>query len=120
MPAQFPEQCDELFGRYLNEGDLDRLAALYAPEASLVGQDGSPASGTKSIREALQGFIAQKPKITMKVTKVVRAGDNLAVLYNDWSAHVAGTEMKGKAIEVVQRQRDGTWLFLMDDPFARG
>ena len=120
MPAQSPEQCDELFGRYLNEGDLDRLAALYAPEASLIGQDGSPASGTKAIREVLQSFVAQKPKIKMKVTKVVRAGDNLAVLYNDWTAVAAGTEMKGKAIEVVQRQPDGTWSFVVDDPFARG
>ena len=120
MSAQSPEQCDELFGQYLNVGDVDRLAALYSPEASLIGQDGVPASGTRAIREALQSFIAQKPKITMKVIKIVRVGDNLAVLYNDWRAEVAGTEMKGKAIEVVERQRDGSWLFIVDDPFARG
>lgn len=50
----------------------------------------------------------------------MRAADNLAVLYNDWMAEVAGTEMKGKAVEVVQRQRDSSWLFIVDDPFARG
>lgn len=66
MPAQSPEQCDELFSQYFNVGDVDRLATLYSPEASLIGQDGVPASGTRAIREALQSFIGQKPKITMK------------------------------------------------------
>ena len=50
MAAQSPEQCDELFGQYLNVGDVDRLAALYSPEASLIGQDGVPASGTRDWR----------------------------------------------------------------------
>ncbi len=120
MPANSPERCDELFGRYLNDGNLDLLVALYEPEASLVGQDGTPTRGTAAIREALQGFIAQRPKITMKVVKVVRGGDDLAVLYNDWSAEMAGTKMNGKAIEIVRRQPDGGWLFAVDDPFARG
>jgi len=30
------------------------------------------------------------------------------------------TAMAGKAIEVVRRQADGTWRFIVDDPWARG
>jgi len=29
-------------------------------------------------------------------------------------------EQRGKAVEVVRRQADGTWRFAIDDPFARG
>ena len=66
-----------------------------------------------------------KPKVTMNVTKVVRAGDDLAVLYNEWSLTANGPDgkpiaMSGKAMEIVRRQPDGTWLFAVDDPFARG
>jgi uncharacterized protein (TIGR02246 family) len=125
MPAHTPQECDELFGRHLNAGDLDALAALYEPQASLVGQDGTVAQGSTAIREGLAGFIAMQPRITMNVTKVVRAGDDLAILYNDWSLAAKGPDgkavtMAGKAIEVVRRQRDGSWLFAVDDPFARG
>jgi len=30
-----------------------------------------------------------------------------------------GEEVKGKSMEVVRRQPDGTWLFAIDDPWAR-
>jgi ketosteroid isomerase-like protein len=57
--------------------------------------------------------------------KVVQSGDDLAMVYNDWhmSAKRADgqpVEVRGKAIEVVRRQPDGTWRFILDDPYARG
>jgi ketosteroid isomerase-like protein len=56
----------------------------------------------------------------MNVTRTARAGEDLVVLYNEWILSAGGNEMKGKAIEIVRRQPDGTWLFAIDDPFARG
>jgi ketosteroid isomerase-like protein len=57
--------------------------------------------------------------------KVVQSGDDLAMVYNDW--HMSAkrpdgqpVEASGKAIEVVRRQPDGTWRFILDDPYARG
>jgi uncharacterized protein (TIGR02246 family) len=127
MPAQTPEQCDELFGRYVNSRDLDNLVALYEAQASLMNEDGTAARGTPAIRETMQGLFAALPeaKITMNVVRVVRAGDDLAVLYNDWSAVGKTADgspfaMKHKAMEIVRRQSDGTWRFAVDDPYARG
>jgi uncharacterized protein (TIGR02246 family) len=125
MPAHTAEGCDALFAQYLNAGDLDGLVALYEPCASLVQQSGTPASGTAAIRAGLAGFVAMQPRITMNVIRVVRSGDDLAVLYNDWSLSAKGPDgnpiaLTGKAIEIVRRQKDGTWLFAVDDPFARG
>jgi uncharacterized protein (TIGR02246 family) len=101
------------------------LVSLYEPQANLLQRDGTAATGTAAIREALAGFLAMKPKIAMSVHKVVRAGDDLAVLYNDWSMSATGPDggsmsVTGKAIEIVRRQADGTWRFAVDDPFARG
>ncbi len=98
--------------------------ALYEPHATLVPQQGNPVKGKEAIRTGLAGLIALKPKITMNVFQVLQAGTDLAVLYNDWSATGTGPDgtpitMTGKAIEVVRRQPDGTWLFAVDDPFGR-
>jgi uncharacterized protein (TIGR02246 family) len=127
VPAQTPEQCDELFGRYVNSRDLDNLVALYEAQASLMNEDGTVSQGSVAIREAMQEIFAALPEgeITMNVVRVVRAGDDLAVLYNDWSlvgktADGLPVAMKHKAMEIVRRQADGTWRFAVDDPYARG
>ena len=125
MTARTPEECDAMFARYVNAGELDPLVSLYEPRGSLVQQDGTAAQGTSAIREALSGLIAMRPNITMNVRKVVRAGDDLALLYNDWSMTATGPDgnviaLSGKALEVVRRQSDQTWRFAVDDPFARG
>jgi uncharacterized protein (TIGR02246 family) len=124
MPARTPEECDHLFGEYINSGDLDRLLKLYDPAGSLVQRDGNVATGHAAIREVLGRLVAMQPKFSSKVVKVMKAGDNLAMVYSDWtmSAHRPAEgqiEVAGKAIEVIRRQSDGTWLVILDDPFGR-
>jgi len=120
------EECDALFERHMNAGDLDALVALYEANATLVGAADQPtAVGQAAIREALAPMIAAKARITMRVVRVERAGDDLALLYNDWSASATApdgrtAEMSGRAIEIIRRQPDGTWRFAIDDPYGRG
>jgi ketosteroid isomerase-like protein len=47
------------------------------------------------------------------------------MVYNDWQMSAKRpdgrpVEAAGKALEVVRRQPDGTWRFILDDPYARG
>jgi uncharacterized protein (TIGR02246 family) len=125
MSAHTPEDCDRLFAEYLNAGNLEGVVGLYEARATLVQQDGEAATGTAAIREGVAGFLAMKPQLKMNVKRVVRAGDDLAVLYNDWTMAAIGPDGKavtltGKAVEIVRRQADGSWRFAVDDPFARG
>jgi uncharacterized protein (TIGR02246 family) len=125
MTARAPEDVDRLFAENLNSGNVDGVVALYEPRATFVPQDGPPVNGAAQIRAAIASFAAMKPALAMNVTKTVRAGEDLAVLYNDWTMTIAGPdgkplEMSGRAIEIVRRQADGSWLFALDDPFARG
>lgn len=117
-----PEDCDRLFGEYASAGDLDNLLALYEPDAALIGPDRSVAVGHEQIRKVLASFAGGRVRMHMNVVKAVRAAD-LAVLTNDWRAvgrNDDGTlvELHGRAIEVVRRQADGTWRFVVDDPYA--
>jgi len=119
MPARTPEEVDALFEKYLNEGNLNALVELYEPGATLIGSPGQPASGQEAIRNVLAAFIAAKANLKLNVTQTIVAGD-IAVTYNDWGGTAAGAELSGKAMEICRRQPDGTWRFVVDDPYARG
>jgi uncharacterized protein (TIGR02246 family) len=125
MAARSPEDCDRLFSEGINAGDAAAVAALYEPGATLALEGGGIASGSSAIRGFLDVFVAMKPKLTMNVVRVLRGGDDVAVLYNDWRMTFTDSEGRqqhdaGKAIEIVRRQADGSWKFVVDDPRARG
>lgn len=116
MPASNPKECDELFARYLNSRDVDALLELYEPQASHVRPDGIVPHGRDAIRSALDEFVAMHPTLNVDVKNVVRAGDDLAVVYDDWTLAATGpngepVDMSGKGVHIVRRQPDGAWAF---------
>jgi uncharacterized protein (TIGR02246 family) len=123
MQAKKPADCDRLFGEYAGKGDLKGLLSLYEEECTFVRADRSVHTGLAEVRKILASVAERRPRITMNVFKVVRVGD-LAMLYNDWTMTTnasdgSSTEATHKAIELVRRQADGSWRFVLDDPFAR-
>ena len=124
MPAQKPEECDALFEKYVNEGNLEALVDLYEPEATLCIPPGQFALGTEAIRTALKPMFDAAFQVKCNVTQSFIAGD-IAATYNDWTGTAKGPngdEMRfsSKAIEICHRRPDGTWKFAIDDPYARG
>jgi uncharacterized protein (TIGR02246 family) len=122
VPARIPEELDRLFVEKMNAGDLEAVVALYEPDATLVPQPGQTVTGTAAIRDAIRGFIAMKPRFTVTAKPTVRAGD-LALTGLAWTLHATGpdgqpVEMKGHSAEIVRRQPDGTWKFVVDNPFV--
>jgi uncharacterized protein (TIGR02246 family) len=119
MPARKPEECDLLLIEALHAGNLDAAVALYEPDASFVLQSGEVITGRQAIREVMKEFLALKPRFSMDV-QAVQNGD-LALLRSRWSLSGTGADgqpvtLSGRSIEVVRRQADGTWLFVIDDP----
>ena len=117
-----PENIHRLFVEAFNVGDLESLVALYEPEARLLPQPGQVVSGHEAIRAVLQGFLAMAGTIRIDTQYVIHAGE-LALLRARW--HLAGVgpdgnpvEMQGNSAEVVRRQTDGNWLYLIDHPFG--
>jgi uncharacterized protein (TIGR02246 family) len=123
MPATKPEELDRLFAQALNAGNLDALLALYEPNAALAPQPGQVVTGTQSIREALQAFIAMKPTLTMLETKTILQTSEIALTSAKWELSGTGPDgapvtMTGQSAEVARRQGDGTWRLVIDSPWG--
>jgi uncharacterized protein (TIGR02246 family) len=124
MAARSPDDLDRLFADALNAGNLDALVALYEPTASLCPSPGQRVSGHAAIRDALAGFLAAKPRMTMTVRTIAQAGD-VALTTAQWKLDMTGPDgkpgqMSGQSVEVVRRQADGSWRFAIDEPFGTG
>ena len=122
MPAHTPEEIDSLFAQALNAGNVDALVALYEPQASLMPSPGTLVAGTAAIREALAAFVAGKPAMQIAPRLVSQSGD-LAVVTAKWQLAMTGqdgkpAQMQGQSVEVVRRQSDWRWLFVIDLPFG--
>jgi uncharacterized protein (TIGR02246 family) len=120
MNKDDPAHIHILFLDAFNAGDIDSLVALYESNAVLV-VNGQPVIGQQPIRTAYERFLARRPRMTLKTRSVVLFDDNLAVLHGDWVLEPApsdetGNTTRGLSTEVVRRQADGSWRFVIDNP----
>jgi len=119
---QEPEQAHRLFVEAFNSGNLDALVALYEPEAITFNKENQPVKGSAQIREALSGFLSMKPHITLTTRDALRNGE-LALLRSQWEMTFTGPDGKPvqiahRSTEVVRLQKDGRWLYVIDNPFG--
>src|SRR5512144_2477545 len=124
MTARTPEELDSMFAGFLNAGNLDDLAALYEAQATLTPSRGKTVVGLPAIREALAGFLAAKPRMSISARVVAQTGD-VALVTSKWQLAMTGPEgepaqMSGHSVEVARRQADGSWRFVIDEPFGLG
>jgi len=112
-PQDLHRRVEEAF----NRGDTDALVALYEPEAQMMRDDGTPAGGLDAIREVWAAFVALGGRIAMTTRYAVEAGD-IALLSNAYTFTAEGLAFGATTAEVARRGPDGTWRYLVDNPFA--
>lgn len=117
-----PEQVLNTVVKGINSGNLESLMALYEAEACFATQPGQLAKNPESIRDSLRNFIDLKGKLDLKVKRVLQASD-LALVITEWSVSGTGTDGKpvnlsANSADVLRRQSDGTWRFVIDNPWG--
>lgn len=121
--AQAPEDIGPLIGEAITSGDLDAALALYEPGATFAIPaafgEGS-VTGHGALRESFSGFLAMNPTLTVNAEKTLLSGD-IALVVGSWT--LTGSDPEGNEIDtggrfsdIVRRQPDGSWLFVIDNP----
>lgn len=122
MDRNDPRSLHTLFQDAFNAGDTDAVAALYEANAVLL-VNRQPVVGLQAIRAAYRNLLARRPHIVLETRSVVMFDDSLALLHGDWvvepsAADETGKTTRGLSTEVVRRQADGSWRFVIDDPYT--
>ena len=122
MKVYKPEEMNAAFAEAFNSGEVERLLALYEPGAVLVPRPGQVVEGKQAIRAALEELLALKGRMRSENQYALVHGD-IALLRA--KVHLTGAgpdggrvEINNHTAEVVRRQPDGSWLYILDHPYG--
>src|SRR5262245_44052878 len=117
-----PEQVLESIVLGINSGQLESLMPLYESEAAFATRPGSLAHGARGVRDALAGFVSMQGTLELEVTRVLEV-DDLALVIGVWAFDGTGADgepvrMAATNADVLRRQTDGSWRFVIDNPWG--
>ena len=119
MSTQRLSRCLRSIVTAINSGNLDSLLPLY--ERGRLRERAGASLGAPGISEALTGFISMKGELDLDVTRVLEV-DDLALVTGVWTFNGTGPDgepvrLAAKNADVLRRQSDGTWRFVIDNPW---
>ena len=116
MGVKSPSDMPATFGQLFNARDRDGLLGLYAEDGMLTIDGGASAHGKTAIAEMLAPMLDGPLQISTECGACHENGDT-AVVRTDWTLTGLDGEvaMTGSSAEVLRRQADGQWRFVIDD-----
>jgi ketosteroid isomerase-like protein len=122
--ARQPEACNRLLLAALEAGDIETSVLLYEPTAVLFKKSGETMTGHDAIRDNNAALIALKPTFLIEEIVTTLNGDQ-SIATTRMKASLKGTKADGapvsgtiNSLEVLRKQQDGTWRYVIDDPFG--
>lgn len=102
-----------------NAWDIEAMIDLYLPDVAYINPDGKELTGHADVRADFEGLFALKPKVDLHDRRHIVYRDT-ALTTNHWNLLLTnpdGTtqELTGGGIEVICKQADGGWRFIIDD-----
>jgi ketosteroid isomerase-like protein len=122
-----PHELNDQWCTAFNAGDLPRLMAFYEPDAVLVpGPGADPVRGHAAIEQALRWFLALGGTLEFAEARHWIVAGDIALgsiafrLEGGRDADGTPVPLAGVTSEVVRRQADGSWRYVVDHPFGGG
>ncbi|HET6777811.1 MAG TPA: SgcJ/EcaC family oxidoreductase [Gemmatimonadales bacterium] len=113
--------ADSAFMAAANAGDADRIAQVYAEDGSLLAPNLPPQKGRDAIRAFWGGFLdAYTVRFEVASDTIEGRGD---LAYNQGhyrftavpkAKGVPGIADEGKFLEILKKQGDGSWKYVVD------
>ena len=117
MSATSPTQLHDAVRDGINSGSVDALVGLYEPDAVLGAEDGSAVTGEAAIRDAYATLVSYGGSITL-TTRYCHENGDLALMSNQYTFSMPGFETSWITSELARRQPDGSWRYVVDNPYA--
>ena len=122
MGSNSPQETAQALAKALSAGDADGVLSQYEEDAAFI-PPGAPASnpvrGQAALRDTMGQFLALNPTLTIETDKVIEV-EEIALVTGSWSLTGSGPDgdvnMSGRYVDVMRRQSDGTWLYVIDNP----
>lgn len=111
-----PKSMNMTFAAGFNRRSLADLLSLYEADAQFKGQvEGPVHQGLTAIQDQLQDLLRIPGTMQAVNNFCIQQGD-LAILRADWriTADDGNVIASGSSAELVRRQPDGHWLYVMD------
>lgn len=118
MPATSPAEICRLFRQAMAAGDIDGVLSVYDPEVVFLNRSGVAVQGKESLRAEIAPLAQAKADFAFDIRSIVEA-DGIALMHTHWRVSHP-QPMTVYAIEVARRQADGSWCWLIGDPFTVG
>jgi uncharacterized protein (TIGR02246 family) len=120
--TQRPEDVLIAWAEAFKAKNLDDMMSLYEADSIWVGEDGQSAAGLDAIREVFAAFLALDAIFTPLDISAVKA-DGLALLSSSWALRGSDVDgspisIEGRTADVLRRQPDGRWLYVIDSPYG--
>ena len=122
MSAHSPTEIHVLFQNAFNLGDVEALISLYEPDATLL-VGGKHVTGSENIGAALHSLLSGGGQLSLTTRSIIESRAGLALLHGEWviqrtTATAPQLTTRGMSTEVVRKQPDGTWRFVIDNPYT--
>ena len=116
--ATKPGQVIVEFTKYFNAGDTEGLLSMYEDGGLLLLEPTSNPEDCRDLRRVVQTYLDLKGTITIEASSELVVGD-LALTHSRWRFEVPGDEpLVAVSAEVARRQPDGTWKYVIHNPYA--
>ncbi|GAA1189103.1 uncharacterized protein (TIGR02246 family) [Kitasatospora gansuensis] len=117
-----PAQLPILFQDALNDGDVDTVLALFAPNAGMRTVTGELVTGAEALRAELAGTVLAHGQLT-NVQRHTLVGAETALLVTDWTLEIDGPDGEriaptGTTANIAHRGADGGWRFTLLNPLG--
>lgn len=119
-----PDGADEYFLNCVRNGDLKNAMTCFDPEAIYIDRDGNAINGLANIEKLVANLCNMKPDIKVYEHKISPVGNDMMYWLDKWTLTAAAgpdgkpMKMKGASANMMRKNADGHWLWLVDNPFA--